>query len=149
MHQLCQFRQLKIFAFGFLAPRVCLISHGPTHPNLSVVILHLEDTTKSSHHPSTHQSYFFIKKNITIGSTLQVHSTLQSIKLMDPAVDGPIEEFILSGTMFGFGVFNLVFCYFLPKSKEWQVFLVLLLTMIGLCPLLRRTSIQSSLNVLS
>ena len=100
---------------GFLR----VTSHSPTHPHLSVVILHPEDTTKSSHHPSTHQSNFFIKKNITIGSTLRVHSTLQSIKLVDPAMDGPTKELILSGTVFGFGVFNLVFRYFLPKSKEW------------------------------
>ena len=55
---------------------------------------------------------------MTIEPTLRAHPTLQSIKLVDPAVDGPIEELILSGTVFGFGVFNLVFRYFLPKSKE-------------------------------
>ena len=101
MHQLRRFKRLKIFAFGFLAPRVCLISHSPTRPRLSVVILHPEDTTKSSHHPTARQIHFFVIKNITIGSTLRVHSTLQSIKLVDPAV----------------GVFNLVFSLLPAKVK--------------------------------
>lgn len=36
---------------------------------------------------------------------------------VDPAVDGPIEELILSGTAFGFGLFNLVFSLLPAKVK--------------------------------
>ncbi|KAJ7478230.1 hypothetical protein FB451DRAFT_1556987 [Mycena latifolia] len=38
--------------------------------------------------------------------------------------EGPVEEMIVAGTAFGFGLFNLVFSL-LPKKVQWVLFFVL------------------------